>query len=167
MLHRHPVRTFARASVVLGLALVGATASAAVRSFPGAECYRTSGGTLSVIGGGVQNTSTTSELNVMCPVNRDRAGNPMVTFFYQAFDRHSNLNINCTVCNDVILSGSTITSNCSSASTSGSSANVQAVGFGVPASLPINFEHTYMRCSIPRSQTAGVFSRLLVYRLEE
>jgi hypothetical protein len=167
MMNRNQFRKVTRTSILLGIALVGATASAAVRSFPGATCFRTSGGTFSAIGGGVQNTSTTSELNVKCPVDRDRAGNPIVTFFYQAFDRNSTRNINCTLCNDVILQGSVITSNCSSASTTGSSANVQAIGFGVPSSVAINFEHTYMTCSIPRVETAGQNSRLLVYRLEE
>jgi len=143
------------------LGLLSTTAVADDKANAAGLCYQISGGTFSRFGGTIQNTSTSSELNVQCPVVRDNPGGAFVfnSIAFDVFDRHSSLNVSCSMCNEVAVSNG-LTTNCGSpAQSSGDSLGVQKVF--VPSN-PTNLggeQYSYASCSVPR-QESGVNSHV-------
>ena len=76
---------------------------AAFKQFAGAQCVRISGGSFAYYGGTIQNLSSSSTLNVMCPLIRDSAGLDGTQIY--VYDRHPSQAVSCNVVAEAYSSG--------------------------------------------------------------
>lgn len=152
----------AGAASVLGVLFVQSPALSQYdgKTIPGVACQRVSGGTYATFSGTVYNSSTTSELNLICPLVKTKTLSPGPDWYlYQAqaevSDRNTTYNVTCKRTSQYI-SGSTIYTDVEQASTSGTSPNPQFLSSFGSDSV---YYYDYVECSLPRAQN-GNFSHL-------
>jgi len=144
------VRLFGKLATFAAVALASTGALAADgKQYAGAQCYATSGGSLSFFGGTINNLSSTSDLNVICPFVKDSTSitNGTVT----VYDRHPSLNVTCNIITEFNNSGGNFF-NFASVASSGFGSAPQVLTFGA---LPGN-EYYYATCNVPRTSSGNV-----------
>jgi hypothetical protein len=148
--------------MLAGIVGLGATDAAAIDSYraAGATCYKVGGnGSLGVASGMVFNFSTTSTVDVACPLLRDAAS--IANGNVQVFDRHATMDVSCTI----VSSSMTGATDSRSVSTSGSQAGVYTLPFtGIPA---VNTDSFYWAvCTIPPAHNSQ-FSHIARFLVNE
>lgn len=138
-----------RGVLVLTGVLLAGDGQAADR-YPGSICRQISGGTLGFFAGTVTNLSSTSELNVMCPL--PRTGQAISSAEIVVFDRHTTLDVSCTIFNETGLVTSGIGSQSLTQTSSGSATEARRLTYGAISGS----QYTYATCSIPRVQNGNV-----------
>jgi hypothetical protein len=121
--------------------------------YPGANCRQTSGGTYSLYGGTVGNSSSTSDLNLVCPFVLDGDGTLASGSTIQVWDRHTTLNVSCTLVGEAVLTNGTdivFVTESDNSTSSGSAAKVLTFSSVALAS------YAYAMCTIPRSSSGQV-----------
>jgi hypothetical protein len=120
--------------------------------YPGSACRQVSGGTLAYYGGTVMNTSTTSELNLICPFVAQQSQS-YVGANAHAWDRNSTRDVSCTFVGEFVTQpgGSDIVFDSETHATTGSSANSKVLGYSAAVGT-----YYYMTCSIPRAVGASI-----------
>jgi hypothetical protein len=131
------------AALFTGIAFLSDGASADLKAYPGAQCARVSGGTFDYFAGTVMNTSSASDLNVICPLVRDVSSISSARIV--VFDRHPTLNVSCTMNTETAV-GSNFTFVSQTRVSAGFGSNLQNLNF---TALGAN-EYYYATCSIPR-----------------
>jgi hypothetical protein len=142
-------RTIGTLAALASLALISTNALADGKSYPGVQCRQTSGGVLGFFGGTVNNLSSTTELNVICPFVKDSSSitNGTVT----VYDRHPNLNVSCNIVTEFNnVNGNFF--NFASVTSAGFGSAPQVLAFGA---IPGN-QYYYATCSVPRSSNGNV-----------
>lgn len=138
---------------VLSAAFFSVTADAAVvvTNYPGAVCVAVSGGAYMLFGGTVMNASSTSELNVMCPLVNDSSHGSLAGATIWVFDRNSTRDVSCTLFSETV-SGSTVSSFSNTQTSSGFGSSVQTLSFPALGAG----QHYFVTCSIPRTDGGNV-----------
>lgn len=137
-------------AVIAGLASMSVNARAADdKSYPGATCRQTSGGSLSFFGGTVDNASTTSTLNVICPFVKDSTS--ITSGSVTVYDRHPSADVTCQMITEFNNSSGTFF-NFANVSSSGFGSAPQVLSFGA---LPGN-QYYYATCAIPPISSGNV-----------
>lgn len=128
-------------------------------TYPGAECRQESGGTPTVDAyGRLSNTSSSSTLNVVCPVAADPTTTSSAAAIF-VVDQHYSSNISCTA--RYFNSGGSWGAS-STVSSSGSSATYQSLTPTEPA-YAYTFTSRFFYCSVPATYS-GNASTIQLYR---
>ncbi len=133
----------------VALLATDAHATEVAQTVPGIACYRTGGGVRGELAGTVSNTSSTSELNVSCPIQRDGDLALIAGSNFLVFDRHPNIAVTCALASS-FAQGAQLFSVAESKSTAAGffSSNVTSItGFGTLAGG--DFYHA--ACTVPRT----------------
>jgi hypothetical protein len=152
-------KVFVKGAVMFALlGLMSTTAFAVVddKVNAGGLCYHVSGGVFTRFGGTVANNGTT-EMNVDCPVVRDNIvggfGSSAISF--DVFDRHSTIDVTCTLCNE---SGTTtgLTTSCGSpaVSTGVNQTGIKKIWVTTPPGSIGPNVYSYAHCTLPRVGSA-------------
>jgi len=137
-------------ATLASLVLMSASALAVDgKSYPGATCRQTSGGSLGFFGGTVNNLSTTSTLNLICPFVKDSSSitNGTVT----VYDRHPTADVSCQIITEFNNSSGNFF-NFATVTSSGFGSAPQVLSFGA---LPGN-QYYYATCSVPPVSSGNV-----------
>ncbi len=150
------------AAAAAGLTSASASATALRDNYPGSACTRISGGTYTLYGGTVMNTSTASELTVMCPFAKDvetpqlgGEDGPNVTATFRVFDRHTNKNVRCELFSEFIAGASVFNDSEAEESWLGED-SAKAVTISGWIGDARSDAYSYAVCSIPRVQNDRV-----------
>jgi hypothetical protein len=155
---------------ILGIVMGSAVAKAADVVYPGTTCRPESpatGGIYETNWGSVLNASSTSDLNVVCPIVRTSTfsggigANSTITFL----DRNLTLNVSCDLRSESFSNGSPNHNNTSGPYTSAASGSPVQVTKFISVS-PSGGEYYYLFCNIPRTDN-GAKSGIVSYRISE
>ena len=142
------------------LALAAVTPALAGSTYPGAACEAYSGGTLAFdLNGHIENASTTSTLNLICPITDPNVTSPSTDSVVWVTDMHFSSNVCCD--SRVKNTGSSVVVSSQSCST-GTNAAAQSLA-PVPPAMAYTFSHRFLYCSVPASYQ-GSRSELRTYR---
>lgn len=148
----------------IGFVAADAHAVVVTKTLPGITCHAVSGGVLSEFGGTVSNASSTSDLNVSCPLGRDgNLGSASLSAgsTIQVFDRHPTLDSTCTLVNE-FASGSSVFQIANTQSTPAGFFSSSVATLTYPALSGGDYYHA--QCTVPRT-SSGNFSHLVRFRL--
>ena len=151
-------KVYVKGAVMFGLlGLISSTALAADDKVnAGALCYQVSGGVFTRIGGTVANNGTT-DMTVECPVVRDHADSifPSSAISFDVFDRHSTIDVSCSLCNETGLSNG-LSTNCGTpaVSTGWNATGVKKIWQNTGPSWLGTSQYSYARCTLPRFGSA-------------
>lgn len=123
----------------------------------GANCRQTSGGSYGLFGGTVFNNSTTSTLNLICPLLVDEeAGGAVFGGNVQMYDRNPNDKVSCTIFTETAATNGTGTlfQNFTTVSTTNADNSVNP--FNKPVGSIPDGDHMFATCSVPPNSGGNV-----------
>jgi hypothetical protein len=135
------------AALFLGFLSMETDAAAGNVFVGGIQCTQTSGGTLAYYEGTIYNSSTSSTLNVQCPIT-STTGMRVDFGAIKVFDRSTTAAVTCTVI-EVAISGATVTTYTQQQSTPSGfyGSDVQTLSYSTMTSG--GFDYFYVTCSVP------------------
>lgn len=157
------LRTMGKLGILACTLLTGTGAFATDgKVYPGATCRALTGGSFVNYGGTVMNSSSTSELEVICPFVRDTGsieGGVVVTY-----DRNSTKSVACTIVSEMATATGLTASIASTSSGNAYSSTTDVVvsPFGSIA----GGDYTYATCSVPRT-ASGNASHIAGFSINE
>ena len=138
-------RSFLTAAAGLGLLFTSQSAQSSTdgKAVPGSDCVRMSGGSISFYMGSIANGSSSSELQLHCPLVKDRdlINNASI----RVFDRSDAFDVSCTLFSEWV-SGATIFFTSEAHSTSGHSDAVKTLSYADQ----VTSNDYFAECSVPR-----------------
>jgi hypothetical protein len=159
----------AAALTVSSLSLLSTFAAADGKEYPGGVCVPTTGGLFNRFFGTADNTSSSTELNVFCAFVRDTGS--ITSASVRVFDRHSTIDVSCTLFHEIFTSGGNgqffLTS--STKKSTGFGSALQSLSFGavaVQGDADGDGGYYYATCSIPRTQNGNV-SHVISFDINE
>jgi hypothetical protein len=148
-------------STLLAIALVSTSAHAIdTKVYAGINCQKYgTNGTYAAYWGTVQNSSSTQDMQVVCPFVHDETNINSATM--RVWDRHTTLDISCDLRGEY-ASGSSVFQFTDSRSSSGFGSSIQDVNFsGLGGG-----DYYYAFCAIPRT-SSGQTSHIIQFWINE
>jgi len=162
-------RLIAMLTGIAAISLVsGSTFAIDPQTNAGAICRQTSGGILGFFGGTVFNGSTTSTLNLICPLLGDEAaGGAVFGGRVLMYDRNASAAVSCTIFTETPLSNGTGTVAQNFVTVTTTNADNSVDPFNKTVGSIADGEHMYATCSVPPSVAGNASDIAQIFINEE